>query len=264
MIKRLVPLAIVVLVANGAALFMVARNVDGTPEARVQLTEREARLSDTEFDTTGVTLLLAWHDPAGPRRLAASWLTRENLESLGFDCSVAPDAPGAERHYSFAAQPTRSVYVVLDFNPAPTPVPSAGEPPTEAAPAAAGGEAVPGVAPRPAIERPSRLAAVDAGSDPMMLRQRYPDRTRFIVTHGVARLVFHAATPTARAFLGGTVAAVFPDELYVPTGLQAPLRRLERTKNSSLWEPLAHEPRYDVTIEYGSRLRPRVVDVRLR
>jgi hypothetical protein len=239
---------------------MVARNSAGTPDARLQLTEREARLSDAELDTTGVTLLLAWHGPFGPRPLAAPWFTREKLQSIGFDCSVAPDAAGAERHYSFVAQPSRGVYVVLDFDREPAGESTAAPAPS-ATPATVQDQA-PAVSSRAAVERASRLTAVDAGMDPFALRQRYSDRSRFIVTRGVARLMFRRATPTAPAFLGGTVAVVFPDQLYVPTGLQAPLRRLDRTKNSVPEAPLSHEPRYDVTIEYGSRLLPRVVDVR--
>jgi hypothetical protein len=106
--------------------------------------------------------------------------------------------------------------------------------------------------------RLSRLVPVDVGTDPAALRKRYPDRTRFIVAPAIAGLRLVQRRNGAPARLAGSVTAILPSDLYVPKQHRALLDRLQaadKTRNG-LWMRMTHDPRYVVTLKYGSRHEP--------
>jgi hypothetical protein len=89
----------VVILANAVALVGVARNRSGEPEAEVLLTERELPFAPWTDETTGVFLRLEWQRSLPGSKVETPWLDRAKLESLGFDGSVPPEAPGARERY---------------------------------------------------------------------------------------------------------------------------------------------------------------------
>jgi hypothetical protein len=253
MLKRLLWVAAVVLVANAGALAVVARNARGAPDAVVTLTEREIRLTSADGDTTGMTLSMQWN-----RRVPLQWFDRAKLTSLGFDCSVDPDGPGARQYYGLALAP-RTAYIVLEYDPGR---------PADEAPAAARPSANQPAAQQPAAnkvaEYESRLRAVDAGHDPRALRARYPDAHRYIVTAGVVRPTLDRESEHQPARLRGLVLDVLPDQIYVPQELQSTLLAAmgKPVNRESPEVALSHAPRYEVRVEYGSRLLPTIVAVK--
>ena len=116
----LIALAAIIVVANALALAHAFRNRHvATPEAKVTLTQRELRyLNHSATDDSGVTLQLAWMDPnnspwADLVENPAIWLDQPRLERLGFDCSVNPSNPDAERYYQ--RQQPRQVFIALEY-----------------------------------------------------------------------------------------------------------------------------------------------------
>lgn len=237
MLKHLSWIVGVVLVANAGALAFVALNSGGAPDATLQLTEREMRLSDLGTDTTGMTLTLRWD-----RNAATPWLDRVKLASLGFDCSVPTEAPRALDHYSTPSSLPRATYVVFSYDTTPALV---GRPGTNEG-------------------YPSRLTPVDAGNDPRALRARYADRHRYLITAGTVGAHLIRATPTQPARLQGGVLWIDPIQVYVPQQMQQTIVAAigKDVKGQSPIAPLMRPPRYEVTVEYGSRWLPRIVGVK--
>ena len=98
------------------------------------------------------------------------------------------------------------------------------------------------------------------------MRRRYPDRTRFLVTQAIVALVYvpRSGEPNGKGpRLTGMVTNVLPDVIYVPRELRAPGDVLSTKPAPDEWPRtlLTHDPRYRVTLVYGSRLEPRVVRV---
>ncbi len=104
--KSLIAAAGLILVANAAALLHVAANRAGTPEAVVTLTEEQ--LSPVTIHESGVDLTVRW-------QLSKPWVSKADLEQLGFDCSVSPGTSDARVHYR--RQPSRRGFVALENTP---------------------------------------------------------------------------------------------------------------------------------------------------
>ncbi len=223
MLRRVTSIVAVVLVANAAALALVARNNRGAPDASLVLTERELRVTNRGSDTTGMTLSLQWN-----RNAVRSWFDTAKLASIGFDCSVPAGAPEAADRYSSPGALPRSAYVVLEYARSDV---------------AAGG-----------TEAPSGLNPIDVGRDPVSLRAQYPDRHRYLITAGSVRATFTPATASQPAALHGLVLWIEPTDIYVPQAMQQTIVAAMAGKSQS--------PRYEVTVEYGSAWLPRIVSVR--
>src|SRR2546425_170451 len=102
--------------------------------------------------------------------------------------------------------------------------------------------------------RSSRLVAVDADRDAAVLRHRYQDSSRYLVTAAVVHPVLMAPVKE-QPYIVGTVNRVDPGELHVPTELAA---RLPRARGDSYSES---RPQYRVFVRYRRRLEPWVTDV---
>jgi hypothetical protein len=257
--KGLLVAVAVVLVANAWALALVARNRSGSPDATLQLTERELRLPPAGTEETGVVLWLEWQRPrdAGARAAEYAWFDRAKLASLGFDCHVPPDSADAAAYYRSARLLAREVYAVFEYRPdevrAAPDVPAVSRdgvasPPLDAAD----------------LARLPRLVPVDAGTDPSALRARYPDRARFLVAPAIARAVYLDARATGgQPRLTGQFGAVLPEQIFVPREHAALLARLQAgaAPDEQPWMRLTHDPRYRVTLRYGRNLEPWVTAV---
>lgn len=226
--------AVLVVGTNAFVLARVAWNRSGEAAARLELTERELTLPwvGEDEEDTGLALHLDFHAP-GPWREAGtgmdSWLDREKLGALGFDVSVDPEAPGAERHYRSPLP--RRVWLVLEDEGAAWRRWLAGreEEVEEVRRAVIRGEK--GSEDLEAAERSlaadrveaSRLFAVDAGLDRDALHERHPDPARHAVVPATVRLhrmdvdQGRGEEPEDQpAYLTGSVDRVLVDRIHVP------------------------------------------------
>ena len=226
--------AVLILLTNTVVLARVAWNRSGEPAARLELTEREVALPGTwrDEENTGLALTLSFHAP-GPWREEGtemdSWLDREKLGALGFDVSVDPEAPAAERHYRSPLP--REVWLVLEHEGAAWRRWLAGreEEVAEVRRAVARGEK--GSEDLEAAERAlavdrveaTRLFAVDAGSDRHALRERYPDPARHAIVPATVRLHHidvEEEPEDEPAYLTGSVEQILVDRIHVTLGLR--------------------------------------------
>lgn len=255
MLKHLLWMIGVVLVANAGALAIVARNGSGAPDATLQLTEREMGVTNLGTDTTGMTLTLRWD-----RNADMAWFDRAKLMSLGFDCSMPLDAREAPAHYSGPWILPRSAFVVFEYDQNRI---------AESAPAAGGGEAQTpessvGGRPLPKLvpEYAPRLRPVDVGNDRRALRSKYADRHRYLITAASLRPHLIRADANQPTRLQGQVLWVDPAQVYVPQQMQQAVAAAVGKDAQRFPGPLTRAPRYEVTVEYGSRLLPRVLGIK--
>jgi hypothetical protein len=93
----------------------------------------------------------------------------------------------------------------------------------------------------------SRLVPVDAGLDREALIARYPNGRTHLIAPGFIGV--REAGPGAAGSLEGYLVNIDPRGIHVPTALAARLRRA-----------YSRNPRFTISIRYGSRLEPWVVD----
>jgi hypothetical protein len=227
----------VVLLANTAALYLVVGN-SGAPDATLQLTERELRVTNLGTDTTGMTLTLQWD-----RNTVMPWFDRAKLASLGFDCSTSPDAADAPDDYSTPRVLPRSAYVVFDYDPGGIPVSGQADAP-QPPQSSMGGRAVD----KAPAEFAPRLRPIDAGTDPRLLRARYTDRHRYLITAGTVR----PTVVRANANRPARVHAIGVQWLRLGSGRDPAARRLrpsgdeddhEHAQRQTHHQPRLHAPR---------------------
>ena len=258
MTRRLLVAVAIVCVTNVGAVVFAALN-RGRASEPMTLTERELRLDSRDTESTAVSLHLAIARPARD-----AWLDRAKLESLGYDCSVSPDAPEASRWYE--RQLPRDVLIVLEFDgPAWARHRAAIERGEEDARhrAAPVGEPITPTQSARVIAGHTRLFAVDAGTDAGALRARYPDAARYLITHGAvtAQLAVLGDNGHAARQVRGYVLEVSPQDISVPRDVARVLVPLREAGSSYYGEWLEREPRYAVTLRYGRFLEPWVTAV---
>ena len=234
--------AAVVLAANAWTLIAARCNRGGPSRGTMELTERELRLVQVPWESTATLLEVRWDVLSEPPRYRGppAWLDATKLAELGFDCTVPVSSPNAKEHYT--SMPSVPVYLVLEYE---------------------------GEAWRQACrdrEPKTRLFVVDAGRDARRLRDKFADTKRYVITRGVVRLSYQErdngnrlATPR----LQGRIQSVLPSQIFVP---QPYGRRLEgfrhRGRGPRTPEPPEGEPRFAVTVSWGSNYEPWVHGVR--
>lgn len=234
--------AVVVLAANAWVPITAWRNRSDPSGGTLELTERELRLVEVPWESTAMLLELRWDalsdDPEG--RGPPSWLDATKLAELGFDCTLPLDRPNAKEHYT--SMPSVSVFLVLEYE-------------GEAWRQAAGDR-----------KAKTRLFVVDAGRDARRLRERYPNDRKYAIARGVVRLSYCErsipdGTPLATPRLQGRIETVLPSQIFVP---RPDSRRLEefRRRGRPAREPVEGEPRFAVTVSWGSNYEPWVQEVR--
>lgn len=275
-LKGLVLAAAVVLLTNVALLALVAINRKGEPEATIELTERELRMTPGDSDNTGVVLTLSWDTPSdlrGPAATRYPWFDQAKLASLGFDCRVPLTDPRAERHYETQAMLYRPAFAVLEYGGdswqktlereleqaerrrGQAPDGTRLETP-EASKTRADN----------AIARRSRLVPVDVGRNADELRRQYPDRGRYLVMRAFVGLIYVPKSdgPGDRGpRLAGVIANILPDTVYVPREIRSP-GDVFSTKPAADDYPgqlLKHDPRYHATLAFGKALEPQIIKV---
>lgn len=252
---------------NLVVLAGVAYNRGGEPDAALTLTERELPLAGT-FDhreNSGVSLALNVHYDGD----AQEWFDADKLEELGFDPrSIAGD----DFRQVYRVLP-RDVFVVLEYD---------GEAWRQyrqrqleeiaALPdRVREGKLEPDAAERQEREKrfalgiASRLFILDAGTDAAALRQRYPDRGRFLILPGRVRM--HAdwtrepAGAKGERRLYGRVEQILVDRWHVARDAAEKLQALpgrSRIYPGYTYYDADHPARvrYKARIAVGRRLEP--------
>lgn len=260
---------VLVLATNAFVLSGVAYNRTDEPEAVVTLTEREANLSYSTEENSGIAVHLLWQQDRlyWPER-DPGWFNQAKLESLGFDCSVPLTDVSAEQHYRKALP--RKSYVALEY----------------------GGKSwdnwfakqkakLLSASPKQhnvkeelenLEKRDSRLVAIDVGNDAARLRVLYPDRARFLIAPAEVHLVFmNEVIGEARKYQKPIIYGSFSllvQEVHVPLEMRAWLDQIHKAEQKSgsgtarRNERMNAGPRYSVTLQYGRRYEPWIVDIK--
>ncbi|MCJ8169488.1 DUF4824 family protein [Atopomonas sediminilitoris] len=235
--KRTLLLALALMLGCNALLLAgVAYNRSGVPDSVLTLSERElmrdsSRLLD-EGDDSSLRLELQWrypHDSAQRGYYLSDWLSRERLHELGFSVPAAHDRP-ARRQYQ--RQLSRTAYLVLEFDgPAyQALLQHAHDKLSEAkATLAKQGQKKRWQDELDAAEehhqalhqRHSRLVLIDADLSAQRLRQRYADRSRYLIVPGqLAPRLLHPD----RAPYYSAQATLLNPHIQIPTELHAALQ----------------------------------------
>lgn len=280
--------AITLLVAvNAVVLANVAHNRSGEYDAEVKLTERELPIRSSwrpsGKENTGLSLRLNWgiYDPGmttkgGQYRTPhISWFDQAKLESIGFDCSRPITSENADPYYRQMLP--RKTFAVLEFegktwqewqNNHEQRIREMEEQVKKAEETEHNLEIFKKEYKLSLIGK-SRLFVVDVGNDASSLRQKYPDRSRYIITPATVRFSYEyieetGNTPSIKR-LSGKISEILIDEINVPLEKRAVLDKLLSAekgkghhKTSVTGEPPAD---YAVTLRYGKRYEPWVVDI---
>lgn len=103
----------------------------------------------------------------------------------------------------------------------------------------------------------SRLFVVDAGRDPEALRRQYPDRSRFLLLHGIVRPAVRDSD-NGQPLAAGRIGNFRGVRIHLPHAQHA---TLEPFASGPTVQPVAGS-RYEVSLAIGRRLEPWIVAVR--
>jgi len=281
--------ALIVLI-NVIVLAGVAYNRSGEPDATVQLTKKELhwqkRWDLTNKEDTGLYLTLKWSMPgfqfnrwdSSPTK---NWINIKKLKEMGFDTNFPLEGKKASRYYS--RQLPRQAYVVLEFN---------GDSYQEWLVGAQ--KRIEEIKQELMEEKKeskkknlendirqvqqdmvtrSHLFAVDGGRDPELLRKKYSDQSKYIITPAVFDISIHFAPrkkdepkSIQNPFLSGWIRKLSIPTIHVTSNFRSFFISDIKTHTKIYLprdKPLSDlESRYQVTLSYGKRYEPWVVDVK--
>lgn len=113
-------------------------------------------------------------------------------------------------------------------------------------------------------ESSSRLYAIDAGLDPAQLRQRYPDRSHYIVTAGIVNITYDYDSNN-RERIKGYISDINVDSIHIPLEHRVVFdslpERQYRKRDPYYYSQPVFKPRYQVKLAYGRRYEPWIVNV---
>jgi hypothetical protein len=246
----------VLLLANGAILVNVARNRAGNPDAVVRLSQREVTPAwTTEKGAEPVLVLrLGWKMAPGPGA-DPTWFDRARLAALGVG-GLPEDADSTwSRRWP---ETNRQAYAVLELaGPAWDRWKAQEQARQDSMQAARPPEArARHAADRPWVEgsgaTASRLMAVDIGPNPSVLRQQYPDRSRYLILPALYRAEYvtpvrdTADNQVEPGRVEGRITQLLPGTLHVPRPLRDSLLGLGAAAPDST-------TRYEFTMKVGRR-----------
>ncbi len=260
---------VLILATNAFVLSGVAYNRTGEPEAVLTLTEREANLSYSTEENSGLAFRLLWQqDRPYWKERDPGWFNQAKLESLGYDCSVPLTDVSAKQHYRKALP--RKAYVVLEYGGKSWNDWFAGQKAKLLSETRKRHDV------KEEIENlektGSRLVAIDVGNDAVKLRAIYPDRARFLIAPAEVQLEFvneliDDARKYRKPFIYGNF-SLLVEEVHVPLEMRTwldKIRKAEQKSGSGVMgrnERMKEGPRYSVTLQYGRRYEPWVVEVK--
>jgi tetratricopeptide (TPR) repeat protein len=259
---------------NIVVLSGVASNRSGIPETQITLTERELKLPYRAYEeNSGLTLRFAWRALGkdanynkNPDWRSPAWFSAEKLEELGFNIN---NNLSSKENATYYKQPIpKEVFIVFENN---------GEPYREALRRAemvlekeeslfklnSGDKRL-----RDNFEKAekrlkreriteSRLFAIDAGLDPNILREKYGDRTHFIIAKGLVKPRYHQNRK--RKEVHGYITNLSVGSIHVPLEYREVFDTIlaqDKPKKNEF-----QSPRYELELAYGSRFEPWIVSV---
>ena len=262
----------IILATNAVALLGAAWNRSGEPESRVVLSERELTLPydwGLQHENSGIALRLHWRaarekvEPYEFPYRPLPWLNASKLRELGFDLPAPQDTAIGHRRYEKLQ--AREVLLVLEldgpaYQASLAQVRAWAEQQLDLAARNPGNADLQKRATRAREQlqeeeqTASRLFLVDAGREVAPLRARYPDRSRYVILHGRIRPQLNYVDHEIQ--VQGVVRSLSIGQVQVPEpyrDLLAPLLPRRRGVGNQ-------GPRYRVTVAFGRRLEPWVVD----
>jgi hypothetical protein len=224
----------------------------GAPDAQLTLTQRELayyKPANTS-DDSGVTLHLQWTDPSNlpwpnPSGNPNTWLNRETLQRLGFNCSVEPDSSDAARFYE--RQRPRKAFIALEYD---GPRWRAWLDSYQRAVAQERAKTQVNVFAGNVSGHSHLVAIDDADLDPGKLRARHPDRSTVIILPAVIAITLQPPpnpgmehNPNHPAQLVGRIQQL-PSSIHVPRPFSDKFRSQHQGQN------------YRVQLRCGALLEP--------
>jgi Domain of unknown function (DUF4824) len=259
-----------ILIANVIALLGVVANRSGKPEAVIELTERELGLPHYEMndENSGLALHLNWRIlpeikddiyPYYSRWGSPAWFNAQKLTELGFiiDKTTCPDGDSKRK------EPLpKDGFIVLEYDgDAYQEALQRAEMFLEKAEAALKAnekdkdlqDRFKNANKNLEAERTSesRLFPIDAGLDAGKLRERYPDRSKFIIMRGIVGLECRYKNKKEAV---GHIADIRIDKINVPLSYRKLFDSIEAQDKSE--KRGQRSPRYKVQVTYGSRFEP--------
>jgi hypothetical protein len=264
---------LLLIVINALVLAGAVWNRTGNPDSVVTLTERELSSSYGGMEDSGIYLRLAWHYEV------SDWFDAAKLRSIGYDIGIQPGSKSADLFYRKALP--RRTFVVLEYegNAWKNWIKSEEERVVLLEMRLSGRQATDKqvVEARKSLEYKksavTRLFPVDVGNDPRFLRDRYPERNRYIVAPAEVRLIYEKGPdqsvgkkPTPA--IHGRIDAVMVSEIAVSRATAGPILKLLKQGHGlrHLWNPDAvHDgppsPRFQAVVTFGRRHEPWVVSM---
>ena len=275
--KRLFLFAFLVLViANIAVFAAVSANRSGEASSRIVLTERELQLPYRNLkEDSGMSLNIAWRTldanytgtSYGGGWATPEWLNEKKMAELGFDpARLCTNADIRKRPPAFS----KVAFLVLEYGGAPY---DEALHRADTALAIAKNEAAkyPGKNDvTNALEMAehetqreriadSRLFAIDAGLDTAILRQKYHDRSRYILVKAQIEPIISLCNE--KEDREGRITKLSITSVHVPLqfkkSIDAATMGEKRNWNES------KPPRYEVTLAYGKNYEPWIESVRI-
>ena len=245
------------------------QNRSNDTDAAVILTEREIRPHrnygyNRNRENSGLSLQLRTNE-----FVVADWFDQAKLEELGFDFDRKFDDKNASRYYR--NRESRKAFVVLEYEGDAWRKFKEG---LKKELAELGKEVVEGRSDlldikkkQEGIERKlnnaSRLFAIDVGKNPKLLRKRYDEQNRYVITAVEVglRSRYYGGSKDKKNQPTGRIKKILTRTIHVPLEKRAVLDFLEskagrdKYKYGSGYGDYA-PPRYKVLVQYGSRYEP--------
>jgi Domain of unknown function (DUF4824) len=259
MIRRVAPIVALIAVANAAILGSVAANRAGEPGALVTMTERELpmqmvsdRDSSQKLRLVGSSMYFPLLGPA-----LDEWFTVEKARRLGFNCR-----PSRVTSYRTCGLPRRA-YAVFEYEgPAWARIAEDLRRQMSTVPSGQTGQSE--VYRTQNLQRQidfgSRLAPVDASSDPVALRRAHPNPQRDLILPVVITAYTDVETEANRAAAPTVHAQIelATPTLVVPNHFRDQLAGIQ----PSGYGPIDHDPRYSISLAVGRHYEPWIVAIK--
>jgi len=277
--QKLFTLAFLVLiVTNFVVLLGVYENRSGEVDSQLILTERELRLFySSNEENSGLSLNILWQS-LGKHNIvhysgwqAPTWLNTQKLQSLGFDIDQIIQKSD-QSYYSIS----KESFIVLEYD---------GDTYQEALkrvkkdieekkrtldsnPQDKQLQSYYKIAEKSLQTRnkfESRLYAIDVGNDPEKLREKYSDRSKYIITKALIALNYDHITKEPY----GSITGLSISQINIPLKFRKvfnPIIKkdiLKRKKSRMYHHTLQQLPRFQMELAYGKRFEPWIVSLRV-
>ncbi len=258
-----------IFVVNSVVLWGVFANRSKSPDFEGVLTERElVSLRRIHSENSGLSFRLRWRSEVYQftENYSPTWFNVQKLQELGF--KIDPLIDRKEYGKYIKKQLSKEVYVVLEYNGALYRQSLANKE-KKLAESEEQLQKTPGDKSllqkheriKDGFEQEkytkSRLFAIDAGLDRAQLRNKYPDRSTYIIAKGIVKPWAYSANRGSR--VTGIISRLSIEEIHVPLEFK---RELESFLKNSMTSRNNTRPRYKVKLAYGSRLEPYIVSLK--